>query len=88
MDNSWVDKRVHCTYIVSNDLHRCGKVLLHRKRSRRDIETCFRDTKQLAGLGVCQCRVPQVMERHVALVLLTFVVLCWRGSTHQRQWVR
>jgi hypothetical protein len=62
-------------YIVSNDLHRRGKVLLHRKRSRWDIETCFRDTKQLAGLGACQCRVAQAMERHVALVLLTFVVL-------------
>ncbi|MDR7545262.1 MAG: transposase, partial [Armatimonadota bacterium] len=49
--------------------------LLARKRSRWDIETCFRDTKQLAGLGACQCRVPQAMERHVALVLLAFVVL-------------
>ncbi len=62
-------------YIVSNDLHRRGKVLLHRKRSRWDIETCFRDTKQLVGLGACQCRVAQAMERHVALVLFTFVVL-------------
>jgi len=62
-------------YIVSNDLHRRGKMLLHRKRNRWDIETCFRDTKQLAGLGACQCRVPQAMERHVALVLLAFVVL-------------
>jgi hypothetical protein len=62
-------------YIVSNDLHRRGKVLLHRKRSRWDIETSFRDTKQLAGLGACQCRVAQAMERHVALVLLAFVVL-------------
>lgn len=62
-------------YIVSNDWHRRGKTLLARKRSRWDIETCFRDTKQLAGLGACQCRVPQAMERHVALVLLAFVVL-------------
>jgi hypothetical protein len=62
-------------YIVSNDLHRRGKVLLHRKRSRWDIETSFRDTKQLAGLDACQCRVPQAMERHVALVLLAFVAL-------------
>lgn len=61
--------------IVSNDRHRRGKTLLDRKRSRWDIETCFRDTKQLAGLGACQCRVPQAMERHVALVLLAFVVL-------------
>jgi hypothetical protein len=62
-------------YIVSNELHRHGKVLLHRKRSRWDIESCFRDTKQLTGLSACQCRVPQAMERHVALVLLAFVVL-------------
>ena len=62
-------------YIVSNDLHRRGKVLLYRKRSRWDIETCFRDTKQLTGLSACRCRVPQAMERHVALVLLAFVVL-------------
>ncbi len=62
-------------YIVSNELHRRGKVVLHRKRSRWEIETSFRDTKQLAGLGACQCRVPQAMERHVALVLLAFVVL-------------
>ncbi len=62
-------------YIVSNDQHRRGKVLLHRKRSRWDIETSVRDTKQLAGLGACQCRVSQAMERHVALVLLAFVVL-------------
>lgn len=62
-------------YIVSNDVHKRGKVLLARKRSRWDIETCFRDTKQLSGLGTCQCRVPQAMERHVALVLLAFVVL-------------
>jgi len=62
-------------FIVSNDQHRRGKSLVHRKRSRWDIETSFRDTKQLAGLGACQCRVSQAMERHVALVLLAFVVL-------------
>ncbi len=62
-------------YIVSNDLHRRGKGLVHRKRRRWDIETCFRDTKQLVGLGACQCRVAQAMERHVALTLLTFMVL-------------
>jgi len=62
-------------YIVSNDLHRRGKVLLARKRSRWDIETSFRDTKQLTGLEACQCRVSQAMERHVALVLLAFVIL-------------
>ena len=47
----------------------------HRKRSRWRIETIFRDTKQLAGLGACQCWVDQALVRHVALVFLTFVVL-------------
>jgi len=37
-------------YIVSNDLPRQGKILIRRKRSRWDVETCFRDAKQLAGL--------------------------------------
>ena len=39
------------------------------------IETIVRDTKQLAGLGACQCWVDQALVRHVALVCLTFVVL-------------
>ena len=40
-----------------------------------EVETIFRDTKQFAGLGACQCWVDQAMVRHVGLVLLTFVVL-------------
>jgi SRSO17 transposase len=48
---------------------------LYRKRSRWDIESGFRDTQQLTGLSACQCWVPQAMERHVALVLVAFVVL-------------
>jgi hypothetical protein len=39
------------------------------------VETSFRDTKQHAGLGACQCWTDQAMVRHVALVLVTFVVL-------------
>jgi DDE superfamily endonuclease len=46
-----------------------------RKRSRWSVETIFRDTKQSAGLGACQCWTDQAMVRHVALVLLSFVVL-------------
>jgi hypothetical protein len=49
--------------------------MVQRKRSRWEVETIFRDTKQLAGLGACQCWVDQAMVRHVAFVLLTFVVL-------------
>lgn len=62
-------------YIVSNDLQADLTTLVQRKRSRWEVETIFRDSKQFAGLGACQCWVDQAMVRHVAFVLLTFVVL-------------
>jgi hypothetical protein len=46
-----------------------------RKLRRWSVETIFRDTKQYAGLEACQCRTDQAMVRHVALVLVGFVVL-------------
>lgn len=46
-----------------------------RKHSRWNVETVFRDTKQYAGLGACQCWSEAAMVRHVALVLVGFVVL-------------
>jgi hypothetical protein len=46
-----------------------------RKHRRWSVETIFRDTKQYAGLGACQCWTDQAMVRHVALVLVSFVVL-------------
>ena len=49
--------------------------LVRRKRSRWSVETNFRDSKQYAGMGACQARVDQAMVRHVALVLVAFVVL-------------
>ena len=62
-------------YLVTNALATDLTRLVQRKRSRWRIETIFRDTKQLAGLGACQCWVDQALVRHVALVFLTFVVL-------------
>jgi len=56
-------------------IKRALSTLVDRKRSRWRIETIFRDTKQLAGLGACQCWVDQALVRHVALVFLTFIVL-------------
>ena len=35
----------------------------------------FRDTKQFAGLEACQCWVDQALVRHVALVLVTLVLV-------------
>lgn len=62
-------------YRVTNDLLCDLALLVRRKRSRWRIETIFRDTKQLAGLAACQGWVDQALVRHVALVVLAFVVL-------------
>lgn len=62
-------------YIVSNDLEADLTTLVLQKRSRWSVETVFRDTKQFAGLAACQARVDQALVRHVAFVLVTFVVL-------------
>jgi len=62
-------------YLVTNARATDLSTLVERKRSRWRVETIFRDTKQLAGLGACQCWLDQALVRHVALVFLTFVVL-------------
>ena len=62
-------------YLVTNDGVADLTTVVERKRTRWPIETVFRDSKQFAGLEACQCWVDQAMVRHVALVLLTFVVL-------------
>ena len=61
-------------YLVSNDVHADLTALVARKRRRWSVETVFRDSKQFVGLEACQCWVDQAMVRHVALVLMTFVV--------------
>jgi hypothetical protein len=62
-------------YLVTNDRTADLSRLVLRKRSRWRIETVFRETKQVAGLGACQSWVDQALVRHVALVFVTFVVL-------------
>jgi hypothetical protein len=62
-------------YLVTGDVTADLATVVTRKQSRWQVETIFRDTKQYAGLGACQCWTDQAMVRHVALVLLTFVVL-------------
>ncbi|MGC8947464.1 MAG: transposase [Anaerolineae bacterium] len=61
--------------LATNDLGTDLTTIVRRKRTRWSAETLFRDAKQLSGLGACQCRVDQAMVRHMALVLLAFVVL-------------
>lgn len=62
-------------YLVTNRLDADLTWLVIAKRLRWDIEVLFRGTKQLAGLGACQCYVDRAMVRHVALVMLSYVVL-------------
>jgi hypothetical protein len=62
-------------YLVTSDLTADLSRVVARKQSRWSVETIFRDTKQYAGLGACQCWNDQAMVRHVALVLVAFVVL-------------
>jgi len=62
-------------YRVTNALRCSPAEVLRRKKSPWDAEQSFRDSRQLAGLEACQCRLPQAVERHVALMLLAFVAL-------------
>jgi hypothetical protein len=62
-------------YLVTGELTADLATVVARKQSRWRVETIFRDTKQDAGLGACQCWTGQAMVRHVAVVLFAFVVL-------------
>jgi hypothetical protein len=62
-------------YLATGELTADLATVLDRKRSRWQVETLFHDAKQYAGLGACQCVTDQAMVRHVALVLIAFVVL-------------
>jgi len=61
--------------LATNDLDSDLTTIVLRKRSRWSIETLFRDAKQFSGLAACQCRVDQALVRHVAFVLIAFVIL-------------
>jgi Transposase DDE domain len=61
--------------LATSELDADLTTVVARKRSRWSIETIFRDTKQYVGLGACQCWTDAAMVRHVALVLVGFVVL-------------
>ncbi len=61
--------------LATNDLDSDLATIVLRKRSRWSIETLFRDAKQFSGLAACQCRVDQALVRHVAFVLIGFIIL-------------
>ena len=51
-------------YLVTSDPAADLATVVVRKQSRWQVETIFRDTKQYAGLGACQCWSDQAMVRH------------------------
>jgi SRSO17 transposase len=62
-------------YLVTNKLDADLTWVVMAKCLRWNIEVLFRGVKQLAGLGACQCYVYRAMVRHVALAMLSYVVL-------------
>jgi hypothetical protein len=72
-----VTKNRHGNYeiLVTNALDSDLTQIVWRKRRRWSVETLFRDAKQFCGLAACQCRVDVAMVRHIAFVLLAFLVL-------------
>ena len=61
--------------LATNGLDDDLTTVVLRKRARWSVETIFRDTKQYASLEACQAWTDSSWVRHVALVLLAFVVL-------------
>jgi hypothetical protein len=61
--------------LVTNALDSDLSQIVRRKRQRWSVETLFRDAKQFCGLLACQCRLDVAMVRHVAFVMIAFLVL-------------
>jgi len=61
--------------LVTNALDSDLSQIVARKRQRWSVETLFRDAKQFCGLAACQCRKEAAVVRHIAFVLLAFLVL-------------
>lgn len=61
--------------LVTNALDSDLSQIVRRKRQRWSVETLFRDAKQFCGLLACQCRTDIAMVRHVAFVMIAFLVL-------------
>jgi hypothetical protein len=61
--------------LVTNALDSDPSQIVRRKRQRWSVETLFRDAKQFCGLMACQCRNDLAVVRHVAFVMIAFLVL-------------
>jgi len=69
------EKRKKSYYLVSTNLHLSALDIVKYYAKRWKIEQMIKDLKQRLGFGDYQVRNPQAIQRHVALVLLSYFVL-------------
>jgi hypothetical protein len=69
------EKRKKTRYLVSTDIHLSAIEIINYYANRWKIEQMTKDLKQRLGFGDYQVRNPQAIQRHVALVFLSYCVL-------------
>ena len=76
--------------LVATDTDASPKQLIERYAQRWAIEVCFRDSKQVTGVGQARNRVKLAVERTVPFGLLvqTFVVIWYATNGHNSSIVR
>ena len=74
-------------YVITNDLSQSDvSVTQQASRSRWKIEQFHRESKQLTGLGKCQCRPSRIVRNHISSAFLVWVHLM-RKANETRQTV-
>jgi hypothetical protein len=79
------EKRKKPRYLVSTNLHLSALDILRYYAKRWKIEQMIKDLKQRLGFGHYQVRNLQAIQRHVAIVLLSYCVLIFLKIL---QWLR
>jgi len=69
------EKRKKPRYLVSTNLHLSALDILRYYAKRWKIEQMIKDLKQRLGFGHYQVRTLQAIQRHVAIVLLSYCIL-------------
>ena len=69
------EKRKKPCFLISTNLHLCALDVVKYYARRWKIEQMVKDLKQRLGFGDYQVRDPLAIQRHVALVLLSYFVL-------------
>ena len=68
-------------YVVTNDLSQSDvSATQQASRSRWKIEQFHRESKQLTGLGKCQCRLSRIVRNHISSAFLVWVHLMRRAQ--------